>query len=79
MNILIEATGGLTSGYLIKAIKDSGHRVIGSDIFEFNHSRYMCDDFVIMPNHFHCIIEIVGVESISTQNDIHNINRVDME
>ena len=37
------------------------------------------NDFVIMPNHFHCIIEIVGVESISTQNDINNKNRVDIE
>ncbi len=37
------------------------------------------NDYVIMPNHFHCIIEIVGVESISTQNDINNKNRVDIE
>lgn len=49
MNILIEATGGLTSGYLIKAIKEAGHKVIGSDIVDFNHSKYLCDDFVIMP------------------------------
>ena len=49
MNILIEATGSLTSTYLIKAIKESGHKVIGSDIVEFNHSKYLCDDFVIMP------------------------------
>ena len=40
------------------------------------------DVFVIMPNHFHCIIEImdfVGVESISTQIDINELKRVDME
>ena len=49
----------------------------------WNRSDYFyiiqINDYVIMPNHFHCIIEIVGVESISTQNDIHNKNRVDIE
>ena len=51
MNILIEASGSLTSGYIIKAIKDSGNRVIGSDISDFNHAKVMCDDFIIMPKH----------------------------
>ena len=36
------------------------------------------NEYIIMPNHFHCIIEIVGVESIST-HDIQLSNRVDME
>lgn len=49
MNIFIEATGSLTSGYLIKAIKEAGHRSIGSDISEFNHGKILCDDFIIMP------------------------------
>lgn len=49
MNILIEATGSLTSGYLIKAIKEAGHKVIGSDITNFNHGYLLCDDFIVMP------------------------------
>ncbi len=42
-------------------------------------------EYIIMPNHFHCLIEILGAESISAQNPIkmpnENIskNRVDME
>ena len=51
MNILIEASGSLTSGYIIKAIKNSGNRVIGSDISDFNHAKLMCDDFILMPKH----------------------------
>ncbi|MDH5716997.1 MAG: ATP-grasp domain-containing protein [Spirochaetia bacterium] len=49
MNILIEATGSLTSYYLIKSIKDAGFRVIGSDINDDNHAKFLCDDFIIMP------------------------------
>jgi len=49
MNILIEATGSLTSGYLIHAIQNANHRVIGSDISEFGHGASMCDGFIIMP------------------------------
>ena len=51
MNILVEASGSLTSGYIIKAIKDSGNRVIGSDISDFNHAKVMCDDFILMPKY----------------------------
>ena len=51
LNILIEASGSITSGYLIKSIKDSGNRVIGSDISEFNHAKLICDDFIIMPKY----------------------------
>lgn len=51
MNILIEASGSLTSGYVIKAIKASGNRVIGSDISDFNHAKVMCDDFILMPKY----------------------------
>ena len=49
MNILIEATGSLTSGYLIHAIQNANHRAIGSDIAEFGHGVSLCDDFIIMP------------------------------
>jgi len=49
MKILIEATGSLTSNFLIKAIHDSGHIAIGSDISDFNHSKILCDEFIIMP------------------------------
>ena len=49
MNILIEATGSLTSGYLIKEIQNAGHRAVGSDITDFNHGYLLCDDFIVMP------------------------------
>lgn len=49
MNILIEATGSLTSLYMIQAIKEAGHKVIGSDISIFNHAHSLCDDFIVMP------------------------------
>jgi carbamoyl-phosphate synthase large subunit len=49
MKILTEASGSLTSSYLIKAIKEAGHEAVGSDINEFNHAKYFCDDFIIMP------------------------------
>ena len=49
MNILIEATCSLTSGYLIKAIQNAGHRAVGSDITDFNHGYLLCDDFIVMP------------------------------
>lgn len=49
MNVLIEAVGSLSSGYIIKAIKECGFRVIGSDISDFNHGFVLCDDFVVFP------------------------------
>lgn len=49
MNIFIEAAGSLTSGYLIKNIKEAKHKVIGSDISDFNHAKILCDDFIVIP------------------------------
>jgi len=49
MRILIEASGSLTSNYLINAIKEAGCEVVGSDISTFNHAFALCDDFIIMP------------------------------
>jgi len=49
MKILLEATGSLTSGYLIKAVKQTNFIVVGSDINEFNHGKYLCDEFITMP------------------------------
>ena len=72
MNILIEASGSLTSGYIIKAIKDSGHRVIGSDISFFNHAKVMCDDFILMPKND----ENQLWEKIAKLLDEYNINIV---
>ena len=41
MNVLIEATGSLISGYLIKSIC--------SDISDFGHAPSECDEFYISP------------------------------
>ena len=49
MNIFIEASGSLTSMYMIKSIKEAGHKVVGSDISTFNHAKVLCDDFIVMP------------------------------
>lgn len=47
--ILIEATGSLTSNFLIKSILQCGHKVCGSDINDSNIGRYLCNDFIIFP------------------------------
>lgn len=49
MNIFIEAVGSLTSFYMIKSIQEAGHKVVGSDISDFNHGNVLCDDFIVMP------------------------------
>ena len=47
--IFIEASGSMVSGYLIKAIKESGNICVASDIDDFNHSKCLADEFVLMP------------------------------
>lgn len=49
MRIFTEATGSLTSVYLINSIKEAGHKAIGSDISIENHGFPLCDDFILMP------------------------------
>lgn len=53
MRFLIESSGSLISGYLIKVIKESGNEVIASDIDDFNHAKYLADDFIIFPKSDH--------------------------
>jgi REP element-mobilizing transposase RayT len=45
------------------------------------YKNIKCDEYVIMPNHFHCIIEIkiVGAESISAQDCGEQSKRADIE
>lgn len=49
LKVLIEASGCLTSTYMIDSIKSAGHLVCGSDIDSFNASYAYCDDFILMP------------------------------
>ncbi len=49
MKILTEASGSLVSGYLIKAINDSGYTSVGSDINSFNHGKCIADEFIEVP------------------------------
>lgn len=49
MKILTEASGSLVSAYLIKAIKESGHIAIASDIDSNNHALCLADEFIIFP------------------------------
>ncbi|QEL05942.1 carbamoylphosphate synthase-like protein [Campylobacter sputorum subsp. sputorum] len=47
--ILIEASGSLSSNFMIKNIHESGNLACGSDIDDFNAAKKMCDDFIIFP------------------------------
>lgn len=47
--ILTEASGGLTSSYLIRAIKEAGFKAISSDINQDIAGRYLADEFILMP------------------------------
>jgi carbamoyl-phosphate synthase large subunit len=49
MKILTEASGSLTSGYLIRSIQDAGHQAVASDIDPKCFGRYLADDFILMP------------------------------
>ena len=49
MRILTEASGSLTSGYIIKAIQEAGHICVASDVNDTCFGKYLADDFVIMP------------------------------
>jgi carbamoyl-phosphate synthase large subunit len=47
--ILTEASGSLTSGYLITSIQQAGHACVASDIDDRCFGRALADDFVLMP------------------------------
>lgn len=46
---MTEASGSLTSHYIISAIQQAGHLACGSDVNDFNAASQTCDDFIIMP------------------------------
>jgi carbamoyl-phosphate synthase large subunit len=49
LRILTEASGSMTSGYLIRAIQEAGHQCVASDVDEDCFGRYLADDFARMP------------------------------
>lgn len=49
VRILTEASGSLTSAYLMKAIRDAGHIPVGSDIEELTAACCLADDFILFP------------------------------
>ncbi len=49
MNFLIEASGSLTSSYLIQSIQDAGFKVFASDINADIFGKYLADGFIKMP------------------------------
>jgi carbamoyl-phosphate synthase large subunit len=49
MRILTEASGSLTSSFIIKAIRDASHEAIASDITPDVAGRFLADDFILMP------------------------------
>lgn len=46
---MTEASGSLTSHYIISAIQKAGHLAYGSDVNAFNVASQICDGFIIMP------------------------------
>ena len=48
---LVEASGSITSGYLVKAIQSAGHICVASDIDSKCYGKYLADDFILMPKH----------------------------
>jgi carbamoyl-phosphate synthase large subunit len=48
--ILTEASGSLTSAYLIHSIREAGYQCVASDIDEFSVGRYLSSDFIKMPS-----------------------------
>jgi len=49
VKILTEASGSLTSGYLIGAIQAAGYQAVASDINSDIVGHYLADDFVLFP------------------------------
>lgn len=49
-NFFLEASGGLTSKYLIDYIHDSGGYVVGSDIKDCA-AKVLCDQFILLPKY----------------------------
>lgn len=50
IKILTEASGSLTSSYLIKSIQEANHIAVSSDIVEDIAGKYLADEFVKMPS-----------------------------
>lgn len=49
LRIMTEASGSMTSGYLIRAINEAGYWCVASDIDDDCFGRYLAADFVRMP------------------------------
>jgi carbamoyl-phosphate synthase large subunit len=70
--ILTEASGSLTSGYLIQAIREAGHIAIASDIDPKCAGRFLADDFIQMPK----IHELDIWSIITSELEKHGVNIV---
>ncbi|AHF01591.1 carbamoylphosphate synthase large subunit [Thiomicrospira aerophila AL3] len=46
MKVLTEASGSLSSGFIINSIKQAGFQAVGSDITEINAGSIVCDDYI---------------------------------
>lgn len=49
LRVFTEASGSLTAGYLLGAIKEAGAICIGSDINDDCIGRFIADEFILMP------------------------------
>lgn len=49
LKVFVEASGSLTAGYLIKAIRDAGAMAIGSDVTDLTCAQCLADGFVKLP------------------------------
>jgi carbamoyl-phosphate synthase large subunit len=49
MRVLIEASGGIASGFMIHALQQAGHEVVASDISVDNAGSLLADDYIRFP------------------------------
>ncbi|MCK5196845.1 MAG: hypothetical protein KAR21_00755, partial [Spirochaetales bacterium] len=67
--------GNMDNGKMV--LNDAGF-MLGKWYFEMENKypNIRCCEYVVMPNHFHCIITIIGKQNISNDNpDAHGRNR----
>lgn len=69
--ILTEASGSLTSAYLIHAVHEAGYECVASDIDDFSVGRYLSDDFIKMPSqHDPLLWQIIENEILSKKVNV---------
>ena len=72
MNVLIEASGSLVSGFMINAIREAGFTAIASDITDQIAAKFLADDFIVIPK----ADDNKMWEVLETKLELHEIDMV---